>query len=282
MSAELVSVHGGHSGEFCCHADDTLAEIVAEYERQGFAWVGITEHMPPVSDEFLFPDEIEAGFDAESMAERFARYIVRARELQKEYRGRLEIFVGFETEMYTGALDYAERLIELYEPDYVVGSVHHVNDQVIDGTAEQYAHAAEVAGGLDELYFAYFDHQLEVIERLRPAVVGHLDLVRMHDPDYRERMQKPEIWRRVERNLESVERNGLILDYNVRALAKGALEPYVTRSILELSAKRLLPVVPGDDSHRIGDVGAHVEEGIRILESVGCETNWQRPAAEWG
>ena len=50
-----VSVHGGHSGQFCGHAKDTLEEIVLAYIDQRYPWVGITEHMPPVSDAFVYP-----------------------------------------------------------------------------------------------------------------------------------------------------------------------------------------------------------------------------------
>ena len=33
---KLVSVHGGHSVEFCSHARDRLSEIVARYAELGF------------------------------------------------------------------------------------------------------------------------------------------------------------------------------------------------------------------------------------------------------
>ena len=56
VNARLVSVHGGHTAEFG-DGEDTLAEVVAEYARQNFDWVGITEHIPPVSDAFLFDED---------------------------------------------------------------------------------------------------------------------------------------------------------------------------------------------------------------------------------
>ena len=60
-SVQRVSVHGGHSGEFCCHAVDSLEEIVVAYIEKGLDWVGITEHAPPVDDRFRYPEEIKAG-----------------------------------------------------------------------------------------------------------------------------------------------------------------------------------------------------------------------------
>jgi hypothetical protein len=59
-----VSIHGGHSGDFCCHALDSLEDMVKAYIKKGFAWVGISEHMPPVTDAFLYPEERAAGWDA--------------------------------------------------------------------------------------------------------------------------------------------------------------------------------------------------------------------------
>ena len=103
----LISLHGGHSGEFCRHAENSLAEIIEAYEKRGFSWVGITEHMPPPNDRFLDPDQRFAGLTAEELGDRFARYITTCRNLQEGYASRMPIFVGFETEAYSGALAVA-------------------------------------------------------------------------------------------------------------------------------------------------------------------------------
>ena len=58
---EKVSVHGGHSGQFCNHATDSLEEIVRAYIDQGFSWVGITEHTPAPTEDLLDQDQREAG-----------------------------------------------------------------------------------------------------------------------------------------------------------------------------------------------------------------------------
>ena len=56
-------------------------------------------------------------------------------------------------------------------------------------------------GGLDGLYATYFDQQYEMIRTLKPRVVGHLDIIRIYDPDYRSRLVKPILWRKIVRNL---------------------------------------------------------------------------------
>ncbi len=276
-SAALVSIHGGHSGEFCCHASDSLEEIVRSYIRKGFEWVGITEHIPPVSAAFLYPDEIEEGYTPESMLARFAEYISVARKLQNRYRDAIRVLVGFETECCTGYEAHVEGLRSRFQPDYIVGSVHHVRDIPIDGSPALYARAVEEVGGIDALFCEYFDQQYELLEVLQPEVVGHFDLIRMHDQDYHGRLERPEVKGRIRRNLERIKELESILDFNLRAFEKGGSEPYVSGSILEMAFELGIPCVPGDDSHGVAGVGLHVRRGIDILEQHGFSTAWPIP-----
>ena len=273
-----VSVHGGHSREYCSHAVDSLEEIIDAYIDRGYSWVGITEHMPPVSDAFRYPDETAQGLDAEALYGRFARYMDRCRACQRRYAGRLKIFVGFETETYSGAIPFVRTLRRTFSPDYIVGSIHHVANMPIDTGVDDYRAAAEAQGGLEALYLRYFDEQLEMIEALSPEVVGHFDLIRIFDADYPVTLQRPAVRARVRRNLERIRDLGLILDLNLAALSKGATEPYLAEPIL-LQARELgIPVVPGDDAHGVGAVGRHMADGIALLQRLGFSTNWPCPA----
>ena len=274
----LVSVHGGHSGEFCSHAVDSLSDIVRAYRERGFAWVGITEHMPASSDAFVPTEEAAAGLDAEGTRQRCAAYFARARELQREYAGTLPVLVGLETEAHTGAFELVEELLEAFAPDYLVGSVHHVHDVLIDGPRELWEEAARIAGSAEALYCDYFDLQHELLVRLEPDVVGHFDLIRLADPDYPEHLARPEVRRRIERNLDVIAEQGAILDINVRALSKGQGEPYPSRPILLAARRRGISVAPGDDSHGVDSVGLHCETGIRLLEELGFDTTWRVPS----
>jgi histidinol-phosphatase (PHP family) len=277
MTFTRVSIHGGHSGQFCNHARDTLEEIVQAYIAQGFAWIGLTEHMPPVADAFLYPEERQAGLTAAAMRERFARYMEEARRLQKAYAGRIEILVGFETEDTTGALESALGLIDRYGPDYVIGSVHHIDDIAFDYSPQAYRSAVAAAGGETALYCRYFDRQHEMIRTLRPQVVGHFDLIRIFDPEYSRHLAHAEVRQAVVRNLELIRQMDLILDFNVAALKKGAAEPYVSRPILEQVQRLGIAVVPGDDAHSVDTVGLHLDEGMRILAQMGFDTRWRKP-----
>jgi len=276
---QRVSVHGGHSSGYCQHAKDPLENMIDAYIRNGYAWVGITEHMPPVSERFLYPDERAAGLTVQAMANRFEAYVEACGELQRRHAHRIRILVAMETESYTGAWERVEALMAKHRLDYCVGSVHHVEDIPIDLNAETYAMAARETGGVTALYQRYFDIQHEMILRLRPGVVGHFDLIRIFDPQYRDRVKTPEIASRIHRNLSLIQEMGLILDFNTRSLSKGGEEPYISEFILKQAISLGIPIVPGDDSHCVADIGRHDEKALEILNRLGARTDWPMPVA---
>ena len=273
---ELVSVHGGHSGEFCGHATDSLADVVQAYIDAGFRWVCLTEHMAPNRPELISDDE--ALLDLEALGKRFHRYFAAARRLQSERAGEIDLYVGFETEAFAGYREAVQAVVDGYAPDMMVGSVHHVDDILFDYSEANYRRAVTRAGGIVNFYCAYFDLQLELVETLRPPVVGHFDLVRIFDPDYPRRWQTPAIRVRALRNLARIAELDLVLDFNVRALAKGQPEPYLSRPWLRQALALGIDVVPGDDSHGVASVGLNMARGLELLEAAGAPTEWRRPA----
>jgi histidinol-phosphatase (PHP family) len=274
-----VSVHGGHCAQFCSHALDPLDQILDAYADQGFAWVGITEHMPAARDSMVNPEELSEGLSALGTQERFSAYIDTCRRLQKERRGQLELFVAFEAEVYSDYEPFLEGLLASFRPDYIVGSIHHVGDVPFDQSKQRYADAIDKAGGIDALYCDYFDLQYRLICDFEPAVVGHFDLIRLFDPGYTLRLTRSstEIWDRIERNLHAVRDRDLILDFNVRALSKGQSEPYVSAPILARALELGVAVAPGDDSHGVESVGVNLDRGGRMLADLGFSTEWPRP-----
>lgn len=277
QSPKRVSVHGGHSGQFCLHASGSLEDIVKAYIAQDFSWVGITEHMPPSIDEYILPEERQAGMSLQALHQRFAQYIKECRRLQKKYSDQITLFVGMETETYPGSEEQVKALLQEFEPDYIVGSVHNAGIIPFDYSQEEYDRAVAALGGIDQLYCHYFDVQLGMLEQLIPSVVGHFDLIRIFDIDYEKRLQRKEIAERIVRNLDFIKNNGLILDFNLRSLLKGAREPYVSRPILEMALERGIDVVPGDDSHGVDSIGVNLDNAMDMLQNLGFITEWKRP-----
>ena len=274
---KLVSVHGGHSGSFCGHALDTLEDIVERYIELGFEWICLTEHMPAEIARLMAPEEAAQGFDVAELQQRFDQYFVEARRLKALHQDKIEILVGFETDAYSGYEEAVANLISRHQPDMIVGSVHHVHDVLFDNKLDDYKRAVELSGSIEQLYCEYFDKQLELIERFEPAVVGHFDLIRIHDPDYMQRWEVADVRDRALRNLNRIKELGLILDLNVRALSKGAKEPYISAPLMQYAIFEGVLISPGDDSHGVESIAENLIEGAEIFKARGGTTDWSKP-----
>ncbi|MCD4676320.1 MAG: histidinol-phosphatase HisJ, partial [Desulfobacula sp.] len=264
-------------GQYCNHARDLLEDIIQKYIELGFTKVGITEHIPPVSDQFLYPDEKKLNLTTADLHKRFEDYFENLNNLKQKYASKIKIFTGMETETYAGYVDHIKKLISKFQPDYIVGSVHHIDDICFDYSKEEYDRVVSMCGSYEAMYEKYFDLQYDMIKALKPFIVGHFDLIRIYDKDYKKRLLLPEINQKIQKNLALIKSLNLVMDFNLRPLARGEQEPYITGSILKTVKEMGIRVVPGDDSHGVNEAGLHVDKAIEILKTVGFETQWPDP-----
>ncbi|MCA8962556.1 MAG: hypothetical protein KDC38_18655, partial [Planctomycetes bacterium] len=109
------------------------------------------------------------------------------------------------------------------------------------------------------------------VERLRPDVVGHLDLVRKLAPS-EESVSTPRARDAAHRALEVIADHGAILDLNTAGWRKGLGRPYVAPWLLERVRQLGVPVCFGVDSHGPHQVGEGIEESRRYLLENDVET----------
>jgi len=269
----LLSLHGGHSRNFCNHASGDLEAMIKRYIELGFTHIGICEHIPPYTSFLMYDDEKEAGLSSEIIYTRFESYITKCEEFKKKYQNQIKIFKGFETETYSGYEKYIPELIKKFKPDYIVGSVHHINDIGFDFSPDSYFKAVDSCGNITSFYKMYFDLQYEMLLNIKPQVVGHFDLVRIFDSGYEDHIKDKNIKNKISRNLQVIKDYELIIDYNQRALLKNMKEPYPCKAILDEAVDMGIKIVPGDDSHSNTDVGFKIKEAMDLLINQGVVFN---------
>jgi len=168
-------------------------------------------------------------YDEEGLFALFDRYYAEATRLRDLYTSQIEILIGFESEWIRPE---SHRIISdlqsKYSFDLFVGSIHHVKTIPIDFDRTMYEEARERCGGTDEQIFeVFFDEQYEMLQALRPPIVGHLDLIRLKSDQPNLSMQTWDgVWKRVLRNLEFIQQYGGLVELNSAALRKGLSEPY--------------------------------------------------------
>ena len=261
-----ISLHGGHSGEFCEHAEGTLRSVVEAAAAAGLKTFGLSEHAPRSEDRFLYPSERQKGFGVERLQSDFAAYVIEAKMLAREFSDRIEILVGFEAEVVPGA-SYAAQMLairERYALEYMVGSVHYVGEIQIDGTLEEFHAAVAEAGGIESLAVRYYDTVAEMVARLKPEVVGHLDLIRRNAPTGAD-LQTTAIAAAVDRALQSVKESGAVLDLNTAGWRKGLGNPYPAPWLVKRANELGIEFCFGDDSHSPAQVGDGIDRAREYL-----------------
>lgn len=231
--------HHSHSGQFCGHAANTLEEVVQRAIALKMETFCMTEHMPRTAIDF-YPEEAAHHTEA-SLAALYDAFYTEARRLQTAYADRIQLFVGFEGEwIRPESLTLIRALLAKYPVDLFLGSLHHVHGIPIDYDHALYYQARAVAGGSDERIFEdYFDAQWEMLQALRPPIVGHFDLIRLKsdEPD-RSFRTWPNVWAKIERNLQFIAHYGGVLELNSASLRKGMSEAYPQSEICKVRELR--------------------------------------------
>lgn len=256
-----ISLHGGHSGEFCEHADGSLRSILEAACSVGYTVFGVSEHMPRVEPRYLYTTERQKGWTVQTLEQLFEQYAVAVRELAKEFEGRLTVLCGFEIEVVPPDrwVQLVDRYRRDYGFDYIVGSVHFVRDGGIDSDPDDpdTRRALQECGSIENFALEYYRAVAEMVRAVRPEVVAHFDLVRLlaHRLGEAHAAETPRVRDAAINALEAVREAGSLLEVNTAGIRKGLGAPYPAAWIVQAAAQMGIPFCLSDDSHRPAQVG---------------------------
>ncbi len=268
----MVSLHGGHSGAYCDHAEGALEDLVQAAIQQGMGTYGLSEHAPRYDVANVFDEEKAMGWDVAHLLKLFGDFVAEARRLQAAYADEITLLVGVEAEVVPDGryVEVMQGLRREHKLDYFVGSVHWVDGVIIDYTRERFDQAVAQCGGLEALALRYYEIVAEMVESLRPEVVGHLDLLRRYggtDPA----LETVAVKERAKAVLSLMKEQGAILDINTAAYRKGLDTPYPAAWLLKATRDQGVACCFGDDAHRASEVGAGIPEARDYLLAHGVD-----------
>lgn len=186
-------------------------------------------------------EELEAQFDA---------FIEEAHRLKRAYSSIITLLVGAETEYITPEdLHHLEKVLERHEGkiEYLVGSVHHVNEIPIDFDEPTFQHALQSLSAkrpagyptVEAFLEMYIDAQYDLITRFKPEIIGHFDLCRLYTPDLDLR-SFPGVLEKIKRNISYACDYGALFEFNAAAFRKGWTTAYPGKDIVEVSRSFIL------------------------------------------
>ena len=237
------------------------------------ACYGMTAHPPVTEARFLYDDEIAAGLDLDARFAQFEVFASFSRQMVAAYSDRLNLLRGFEAEVVPSASYAADTLYlrDHYGFDYVVGSVHWVDEMPIDVSQTLFDDAVERLGGLESLLVRYYELVSEMIQTTEPEVVGHFDLPRLFSEGH-EAHNSNLVLLAVDDALELAAEHGSWIEINTAGLRKGLRGPYPAAPVVRRARDLGVQFTFGDDSHHVDHVAAGIEQARAHLLAQGVRT----------
>lgn len=241
----------------CGDAHGTYEEYIERALEIGLKEIGFSGHSP----QYFLPREMRKRESA-IPEEELELYIREIEALGEKYRGSLIVRLGLEVDFVPGHEKGLEEVVHFYSWDYLLLSVHYLDDWPFDHPKYIGRYAD---WDIDELFATYYRVLLEGVETGYFDAVAHFDLPKKFG--FRPTQDIPE----VEEVLLSCQRHDVALELNTAGWRRPIGEAYPSLDILR-KAKRLgLKVCVGSDAHRPEDVGRDFKRAESLLREAGFE-----------
>ena len=189
-------------------------------------------------------------------------YVERVLELRFRYRGRIEVMLGLEMDYLEGLEDYLGQQLARYSWDYVIGSIHFLDNACREGSWPK-----NYGGDAPKLFARYF----ELIRRMTRSglcdIVAHFDVVKRSGcmPGEREADD-------IARTLQEIRNAGICIEINTSGYRHSELsepQPYPALPIVEQALGLGIPLTVNSDAHAPDQVGSGFTEIEKFLKGKG-------------
>lgn len=217
---------------------DTPLETVLFAIDKGMEEIGFSDHSYTAFDESYCIQK-----------ERIEKYKQEINELKKRFSEKIKIRCGIEQDAF------GTEKTDGY--DYVIGSVHYLKkggkylpiDESAETTEKIIREHFENAYDWAKLYFEQVE---EMVERIRPDIIGHFDLVSKFNENGRLLDEKNPLYvRAYEKCIDKIVKYGIPFEVNTGAVSRGyRTVPYPSQDIMAYLKEKGARFILSSDAHR--------------------------------
>ena len=251
ISAIVPADYHSHT-PLCRHASGTPEAYVDAAVAAGLSEFGISDHAPQVPEPFddwrMEVAELPFYFD----------WIARARA---HAAGRIPVRAGLECDWLPGNEAWIEDLAGRYEWDYLIGSIHYLDDWDFDNPKWL---GRWVETDLDDLWERYWQAYAGMAASGLFDILAHPDLVKKFA--YR---PPGDLARYYEPAVEAIAACGAAIEINTAGWHKPCAEAYPAPEFLRLAASAGVPVVLSSDAHAPGEVARDFPRALDLAAAAG-------------
>ena len=199
--------------------------------------------------------------------------------MKEKSKNRIQVYVGIEADFYSG---FNPKLDENLGLDFRIGSVHYIKDKekeeyyCVDNTPEILEYGIKNYADGDEKAFieAYFDNIVEMVHTQKPDIIGHLDLVKKFNKDFKYFDESAEWYKnKVEYVLDEIAKSEAIVEINTGGMSRGWTQtPYPSSFILERILAKNIPITISSDAHETKNIDFYFDESLEIIRKIGFKS----------
>ncbi|MCC6178004.1 MAG: histidinol-phosphatase HisJ family protein [Chloroflexi bacterium] len=241
----------------CGHASGEMQQYVEQAVQAGLPEMGFSDHifmywLPPDArdPELAMPEE---DFDT------YVEDVFRLRRAHPE----IEIKLAVEADYIPTHQEALAEILARYPWDYVLGSVHFIDDWGMDDS--RYVDRFN-EWDIDELYERYFGLILRAADSGLFDTIAHLDVIKKFG--HRPRKEVAGLYERVARGLAAA---GVAVEVNTAGLRKPCQELYPQIDLLTACQKAGVPATLGSDAHAPEQVAADLPLAVEHLRAAGYD-----------
>lgn len=245
---------------------NTPEELIQEALEAGFVSLGFSDHA-------YAPYDTDCCMKEEALPQ----YLAELRQLREKYAGRLEIYIGLESDYY-----------HVPSPDgldFIIGSVHSIRDETtgmyhcVDSTHAAFEKALEHSGGgsVKKLVERYYGLVTDVALRQKPDIIGHLDLITKLNSDNRYFDSQSNWYLEITAaTVQAIKKSGCIVEVNTGGMTRGYTTcPYPEKPVLAQLFHNRIPVTISSDAHDRKDLASCFDQAAALLWEVGYRSTLQ-------
>lgn len=253
-------VHSAYSDD----SEYPLEQVIRDAVAMGMDEICLTDHVDyGIKVDWDEGGEIPYYGSRPRMNVDYPRYMAQLHELQQRYGDRIRIKIGLEFGMQTHTIPRYRALFARYPLDFVILSIHQVDDQ------EFWTQDFQRGRTQQEYHERYYEELLAVMQEYKDySVLGHLDSITRYDK------QGVYPFRRVRSIVEQILRcaieDGKGIEVNTSSHRYGLSDTTPSVEILKLYRElggTILTI--GSDSHAPAYLGTHITETRALLRELG-------------
>ncbi len=238
---------------------------------------------------FGFSAHAPVNFDSDwnMKQDDFLEYIEATKALKEKYKDSIEIYTGLETDYYMGCTDWRKKK----GIDYTIGAVHFLKNEEtgrlmpMDGSRQEFEESLKEGfdGNIQALYKAYYSQIRDMLLKMPPNIVAHLDVIRKNNQDNAYFDEEDESYRdEIIKTLDIISLTHTIVEVNTGGIARGYMkEPYPSTWILEACLDMDIPVMVNSDTHHPKTIDYYYEEAVALLKGLGFRRQRILYGNEW-